>query len=102
MSKYIDADALRQELILKQLYFRDNSDERFGMGCVIATLDNLPAADVVEVVRCKDCKHSVRYECKNDVCYKFTMCRRRDSYSEGVEDDDFCSYGERRSEDAKR
>ena len=55
----------------------------------------LPTVDVVEVVRCKDCKHSVRYECKNDACYKFTMCRRRDSYSEGVDDDDYCSYGER-------
>ena len=52
--------------------------------------------DVVEVVRCKDCKHSVKYEFKNDACYKFTMCRRRESYSEGVEDDDYCSYGERR------
>lgn len=55
-----------------------------------------PAADVVEVVRCKDCKHSVKYNCKNDACYSFTICRRRDGYSEGVEEDDFCSYGERK------
>lgn len=58
----------------------------------------VPAADVVEVVRCKDCKYSVKYNCKNDACYSFTICRRRDGYSEGVEEDDFCSYGERKEE----
>ena len=48
------------------------------------------------VVRCKDCRYSVKYNCKNDACYSFTICRRRDGYAEGVEEDDFCSYGERK------
>ena len=61
-------------------------------------LENVPAADVVEVVRCKDCKHSVKYTCRNDACFSFTICRLRDSYSVGVEEDDFCSYGERKED----
>lgn len=61
-------------------------------------IKKIPAADVVEVVRCKDCKHSVKYNCKNDACYSFTICRRRDGYAEDVEEDDFCSYGERKEQ----
>jgi hypothetical protein len=56
------------------------------------------SADAVSVVRCKDCKHSVKYNCKNDACYSFTICRRRDGYAEDVEEDDFCSYGERKEQ----
>ena len=44
-------------------------------------LDPVPAADVVEVVRCKDCKHYDRADCPmEDVV---------------IYPDDFCSYGER-------
>ena len=51
-----------------------------------------PAADVVEVVRCKDCKHLVINPFGNgDIC-----CR----WDEWIypEPNDFCSYGERKSE----
>ena len=41
----------------------------------------IPAADVVEVVRCKDCKHRFNYD----------ICAYRG-------DDWFCGYGERRSD----
>lgn len=53
-------------------------------------VEELPAADVVEVVRCKDCKHSTPCEeiirCLNP--YGLTIC----------DENDFCSYGERRHE----
>lgn len=58
-------------------------------------------AGYIKVVWCKECKHSVKYKCKNDACYNFTICRRRDGYSESVEEDDFCSYGEREGGDHK-
>lgn len=86
MSRYIDADAVWQTL----------PDDLPFKASVKRVLMQAPPADVVEVVRCKDCKYSVYYSCKNDACYQFTMCRRRECYSEGVEEDDFCSYGERR------
>lgn len=48
-------------------------------------------ADVVEVVRCKDCVNYCGFEhCNNGIC-------DRDSVSKwAVYPDDFCSYGERR------
>jgi len=54
-----------------------------------------PAADVVEVVRCKDCAHATFYACKNDACYKGIICE----YRIGTDDENFfCSYGERKSD----
>lgn len=51
-----------------------------------------PAADVVEVVRCRDCK----YWQDNNGGYPHEECRwGKDETPDG---DDFCSYGERRSD----
>lgn len=51
----------------------------------------LPAADVVEVVRCKDCKYNVGAK----------KCLHPDSFFAVPKDDDFCSYGERKDGGAK-
>ena len=51
----------------------------------IVIISNMPPADVVPVVRCKDCK----WWDGND-------CKARDI--DVVDVDDYCSYGERRSE----
>ena len=53
-------------------------------GIAIRAVKDVPAADVVEVVRCKDCKH------KNPNCYK---CLRDNLWHDA---EDFCSYGERK------
>ena len=51
-----------------------------------------PTVDAVEVVRCKDCKH------KADVTDKGNyLCNRK--MLGLVRPDDFCSYGERRTND---
>lgn len=52
---------------------------------VIGILNELPAADVVPVVRCKDCKHWHTTECALD----YAMFEPTD--------DSFCSYGERKA-----
>ena len=44
----------------------------------------IPAADVVEVVRCKDCKH-----------YRTSGCTM-DAYAFDVVEEGYCSYGERK------
>lgn len=49
---------------------------------VLEPLNNMPAADVVEVVRCKDCKYKERERCG---LTRYT-----------VREYDFCSYGERK------
>ena len=50
-------------------------------------------ADVVEVVRCKDCKHCTLTEegehARDDIVCEYFM-------TDGMLDNDYCSYGERR------
>lgn len=57
-------------------------------------IEALPAADVVEVVRCKDCKHRLerngKFECIYDTGDPFAQGREADI------DDWFCADGERR------
>jgi len=58
---------------------------------------DVPASDVVEVVRCKDCKHWIAgHISDNDTFYPPKCALVRDERS----NDDFCSYGERRVDDA--
>lgn len=47
-------------------------------------------ADFVEVVRCKDCKFRGTDDCSNSY---YLECEG--AYVDPMEDDDFCSYGER-------
>ena len=78
----------------------------------VKDIDNAPAADVAEVVRCHDCIHAVPLErnCELNTCqYMHCNLWRGDEtknvwhkyqrfykdYSI-VEHDDFCSYGERK------
>ena len=49
---------------------------------------NFPTVDAVEVVRCKDCK----MRCPESVC----IAKHCTLSGIPVDDDDFCSYGERR------
>lgn len=52
-------------------------------------LKDLPPVDAVEVVRCKDCK---KKRCEHGYLWCF-------KWDEQVQEDDFCSYGERRIEE---
>jgi hypothetical protein len=79
MKKYIDRDAL-----LKDICGNDPSHMEDYYFNAIA---NAPAADVVEVVRCKDCKHLMFSDCYGE-CSK--------AYLGIVAPWDFCSYGERK------
>lgn len=71
--------------------------------CIASEISGLPAADVAEVVRCKDCKHAERYERTNGTAgyycghpkNRFTYGERWDRVFKPVKEaDDFCSYGE--------
>jgi hypothetical protein len=64
-------------------------DKMTTIGCVERALYNAPAADVVEVVRCKSCKHRI-----TDT-FGRTMCSRSFTWIE-VNLNDFCSHGERK------
>ena len=58
---------------------------------VIAYIEDIPAADVAPVVRCKDCKWYAHDE-------DFAFCDNYTSLMDHVGDETFCSYGERRED----
>ena len=60
------------------------------------TLGFSPTADIVEVVRCKDCKYCVVLR---DVINRDQYFCTRAIGSMPLKETDFCSYGERRKED---
>ena len=53
----------------------------------INALRNAPSADVAPVVRCRDCKYHNKPPCPMRLSFNWT------------EDNDFCSYGERKDGD---
>ena len=60
--------------------------------CVdIDDIEAAPAVDAVEVVRCKDCKHWEEIKHGHGWC-----CASTPNHAL-TKDDDFCSYGERRT-----
>lgn len=87
MPRYIDADAYEERLADKNIYFP---------ALYRNELINMPTADVVEVVRCRDCKRC-------NLCYPVKAIGEEASegwncmlYSRYVKPDDYCSCGERR------
>lgn len=52
-------------------------------------IERIPTVDAVEVVRCKDCRY---YESENHNCVDEM------GYARIWEENDFCSFGERRSQ----
>lgn len=86
-----------------------------GFDFALKFIEQIPAADVVDVVRCKDCKFATELDKHCDInrtAYKHCSLLRGDEtkyvwhkYKKYYKDysivslDDFCSCGERRSED---
>ena len=60
--------------------------------CIARDISELPAADVAEVVRCKDCRWRGIEECA-----MFYRCECGEQHTWET-DNDFCSYGKRREE----
>ena len=88
MARYIDADELYCRIKTHtNPYGKPTLDYESGVK-VLDMIKQSPTADVVEVVRCKDCRHGSKctdeyYTCKVD-------------HRLAHDEDDFCSYGERK------
>ena len=91
MAEYIDREALIKE-IEKGIVFSGRLNSRMlraelrGANLVVEKVKIAPTADVIPVVRCKDC---VNY----GIC-----CHHKEECGGIFDDDDFCSYGERKNE----
>lgn len=89
MARLIDADRAL-EIVRDQGIAHQNAYHLTNYATLI--LREAPTVDAVEVVRCRDCKHLVLtaegehnpYDC---VCDYWMI--------DGLNDNDFCSYGER-------
>lgn len=98
--KYIELEALMNIPIRRDHYDKKNGDVNFinGIEFVLEYAEYLPAADVAEVVRCKDCEY---YDKKYHQCKLHS--KEPDQYSAGfifnMQEDDFCSYGKRKEND---
>lgn len=65
----------------------------FNCDDVINSIQNIPAADAVEVVRCKDCVF-----CKYNEDADVHKCDRRGNFTEYVNpDEDYCSRGKNKT-----
>ena len=88
MAEYIEREKFRNILEAKaEMAFGTPKQVFYN---TIAMLDLIPAADVVEVVRCGQCKHATEDIIVEGVCY----CHK---IQQGMFLDGFCSYGERRN-----
>ena len=93
--RYIDADKIEYE---EMLCSRGNG---MYVDCEIAykdVIDVIPTADVVEVVRCKDCKHKYVIQAKDrfyKVKNRYYTC---DYMNCRYDENHYCSYGERAEE----
>lgn len=84
---------------LQEKVFNNLTDEFYG---AMQMLDELQPADVVPVVRCKDCKYVYChiYHGWQEPIYTCTHLRSRWNSNNDldVNPDNFCSYGERKED----
>ena len=96
MAEYIEREAISEEI--RKYYYKNPPNFSYGEGfdrgldrAQRAILD-APAADVVPVVRCRDCKHAWIHPCGYVYCHR----DGRNAYEMTFNLDSFCSYGERK------
>ena len=90
MPEYIAREALDAEIRRQIDECKPMSEGRFYGASFLATIECAPAADVAEVVRCKDCKHNGTWQCHMEYDEYHPEA---DIHHEMHGDDDFCSYG---------
>ena len=100
MAEYIEREALLK--FIENGLNNPDSAKAFGYDAVeiMTEVQYAPAADVVPVVRCKDCEHFAEAKGKDSgkPC-GYGQCKLPTGVRGIVFADDFCSFGERRGED---
>lgn len=96
MKKYADVELLKSTMlenvnIMAEVLGDENADSYVSVNHVIDLIDGLPAADVQEVVRCKDCKYLLK-----DLSEREAHLCVRTPLANSVTLDSYCSYGERK------
>ena len=87
--RLIDANAFRD-------FWNKNYRHQYANDNFLVAIANFPTVDAVEVVRCKDCKNWHRFVDTYGAC-RTGHCFTNDTR---MSENDFCSYGERRTDNA--
>ena len=102
MSRYIDADALINDVLSEwgtdPKYCESNDIDgikAYTDALILERLNKQPTVDAVPVVRCGECKHHTAYRCKNDMALWKHMCRLGHGT---IGDEWFCADGERKEQ----
>ena len=97
MNKYINVDDYK-ELIEREKAECYPTDDEFEDGCktgleiAVEVIDEMISADVVEIVKCEDCKYWATVVMNPSS----GLCKHLSKYGTVISKcDDFCSYGER-------
>lgn len=92
MNRYIDADKAKEQIVnsfVTDIFCLTDDEVGRADKAILDEIDKVPTADVVEVVRCKDCLYATKkyghIECINGISYR----------NHWNQPDDYCSYGER-------
>ncbi len=88
MSKYIDSEILKSEMLKYGFRSVDQTVSEF--------IEDLPASDAEEVIHCKDC---VYYEGILEDCCNVYYTRQDCPTNFVQEDDDYCSWGVRKEKE---
>ena len=93
--RLIDANALLRHK--RKMSGADFGGEFWDEAVLASDIKNAPTVDAVEVVRCRDCKHWVKFE--SSLIGEVKCCTGQGSVNIQKGPDDFCSYGERKDGD---
>lgn len=106
MPEYIDREKVYDLLVDKKDEIRGGNSYRFLDDAAKAEynkiediedlVSDIPAADVVPVVRCKECVHCLKGNSESS----YHLCMRRSIFPQEVHLEDFCSFGERWNDNA--
>ena len=93
MAEYIERDKLVAAILqLKSALNTGPARHNLKQSDIMRVIAEFPAADVVPVVRCKDCKHFREWPDGQTTCMFWT-----ENWDMPCKADDFCSYGKRRA-----
>lgn len=104
MGRLIDADELTKEFE----WLESQANDKDRVQDAMQRIKKAPTVDAVEVIRCKDCENcKVRWVQgiigkagkRYPIYYCYHWDYEVDSGPNQVNEDDFCSYGERRSDE---
>ena len=105
-NQYIEREAAKRELLSWAVCM--NHPEYLMKDDALHVIDSIPAADAVPVVRCRDCKYwgDEAGKLQHSDGVLFARCKVHNYLIDGRHtgwcptENDFCSYGEKRCDDA--